>query len=75
MVRVWDLTTGQAQLTLEGHAGPVSTVAINRDGQRIVSGSWDGTIKVWDAQGSLGEDKKKADPPVLSVGSPGRTPR
>ena len=34
---------------LVGHAGPVSTVAVFRDGSKIVSGSWDNTIKIWDA--------------------------
>ncbi len=35
------------ELSLEGHIGPVQAVAVTRDG-RIVSGSWDNTIRVWD---------------------------
>jgi WD40 repeat protein len=38
-----------SSLTLEGHAGNVASVAFNPDGQRIVSGSDDKTVKVWDA--------------------------
>jgi WD40 repeat protein len=35
--------------TLRGHTDEVTSVAFSRDGNRIVSGSWDKTIKVWDA--------------------------
>lgn len=33
--------------SLMGHTGPVSSVAMSTDGRRAVSGSWDGTLKVW----------------------------
>jgi len=41
---------GQEPPTLEGHSGPVSSVSFSPDGKRIVSGSRDNTLKVWDAQ-------------------------
>jgi len=31
-----------------GHSSYVNAIAISPDGRYIVSGSWDGTIKVWD---------------------------
>ena len=35
--------------TLEGHSWDVSSVAYSPDGTKIVSGSGDKTIKIWDA--------------------------
>jgi WD40 repeat protein/serine/threonine protein kinase len=39
-----------AKQTLVGHAGQVRSVAFSPDGKRIVTGSWDQTAKVWDAE-------------------------
>ena len=35
-------------LTLYGHSSPVRSVSFSPDGNRIVSGSFDKTVKVWD---------------------------
>jgi WD40 repeat protein len=34
---------------IEGHSNMVSSVAFSPDGKRIVSGSWDKSIRIWDA--------------------------
>jgi WD40 repeat protein len=36
--------------TLEGHSDSVESVAFSRDSQMLASGSYDGTIKLWDAK-------------------------
>src|SRR5262249_34326222 len=37
-------------LSLQGHTAPVSSVCYSPDGKRVLSGSHDKTVKVWDAQ-------------------------
>ena len=36
--------------TLRGHSGYVFSVAYSPDGKHIVSGAYDKTVKIWDAQ-------------------------
>lgn len=49
-----DTISNTLRATLKGHALRVSTVAITADGNTIVSGSDDNTIKIWDSKnGSL----------------------
>jgi WD40 repeat protein len=50
---VWDLDNGRALRTLEGHASHVSGVALTLDGRRVISASWDKTLKVWDLDNGL----------------------
>ncbi|MGA1132218.1 MAG: AAA-like domain-containing protein, partial [Prochlorotrichaceae cyanobacterium] len=53
---------------LLGHEGPVSAVAFSPVGDRIVSGSSDGTLRLWDVQGNpIGEPFQGHTSSVLSV--------
>jgi len=50
---VWNLTRdgdkyGQASKRLKGHGHYVQDVSISSDGQFALSGSWDGTLRLWD---------------------------
>ena len=49
-VRLWDVSTGTLQATLEGHTGAVSEVAFSPDGHTLASGSSDDTIRLWDVR-------------------------
>jgi WD40 repeat protein len=39
--------------TLCGHSGPVDSVAYSADGQKIVSGSCDKTVRIWDSTSGM----------------------
>jgi len=40
----------QSRMTLRGHKKLAKSVAFSPDGKRIISGNWDSTINVWDAE-------------------------
>ena len=46
-VRLWDLTTGQHLHTFSNHTSKISALAFAKD-DRLVSGSSDGTVFIWD---------------------------
>jgi guanine nucleotide-binding protein subunit beta-2-like 1 protein len=53
-VIVWDLTKedpanfGTPRRSFTGHSHFISDVAVSSDGQFVLSGSWDGTLRLWD---------------------------
>ncbi len=49
IVAIWHGTDRSASPTrLVGHRGPVTSVAWTPDGTRVLSGSWDRSVRIWD---------------------------
>ncbi|KAL0960737.1 hypothetical protein HGRIS_005760 [Hohenbuehelia grisea] len=69
-VQIWDLPSGQ-QIgeSLVGHEDTVKSVAISKDGKRVVSCSWDKTIRIWDTGVSRSKTRSPNSPdsPVTSI--------
>jgi WD40 repeat protein len=59
-VKIWDLTTGQFIISLEGHRKDVHSVCLSGDGGMALSGSDDKTVKQWILDWNV-EDKKPAE--------------
>ena len=49
VLTVWDVSSRQLVKTLLGHASDVRAIAFSPDGKLLASGSYDDTIKLWDA--------------------------
>ena len=47
MVRLWNPATGQQVATLSGHTGTISTMAYESKSQRLVTGSFDASVRFW----------------------------
>ena len=47
-LEVWDVNTAQCLTTLAGHAGAVKPPAISRDGNYVVAGGADATVRLWE---------------------------
>jgi WD40 repeat protein len=46
-IRLWNTESGVLMRNLTGHTNKVYSVDILRDGQTIITGSWDSTLKLW----------------------------
>ncbi|CAE7145379.1 unnamed protein product [Rhizoctonia solani] len=50
-VQLWGVQTRKvASAPFKGHTSSVWSVSFSPDGARVVSGSWDNTIRIWDAE-------------------------
>jgi hypothetical protein len=52
-VELWDTASGRLLADLRGHTAGVRGVSLNDDGRLVATGSYDGTIKLWEAGGQL----------------------
>ncbi|OAI48991.1 hypothetical protein AYO44_00900 [Planctomycetaceae bacterium SCGC AG-212-F19] len=48
-VKLWDVATGTVRTTLHGHWRSVTSVVYSANGQSLVTGSADATVRFWDA--------------------------
>ncbi|KAF2220570.1 WD40-repeat-containing domain protein [Elsinoe ampelina] len=65
IVFLWDVATASTLRRWAGHAGRVNAVRFAGDGESlVVSGSYDGTVKVWDV-------KQRGERPVVTWGEAG----
>lgn len=46
-IQLWDAQTGQLLRELVGHQSGVNSLAFSKDGNLLVSGSYDGEVRVW----------------------------
>jgi serine/threonine-protein kinase len=54
---IWNLDNGQPIGQLVGHNAQVVCVAVSPDGKLVLSGSWDHTLRLWDA--TTGKQRKQ----------------
>lgn len=47
-IHIWSIDGRRPKMVLKGHEGPVNAVRFSDDGKRLVSGSDDRTIRLWD---------------------------
>lgn len=64
------LSRVREQNQIRGHQGPVGAVAFSPDGQRVLTGSEDGTAKIWTVQGQLVAELQVSPGGGTAVGDP-----
>ena len=56
-IRLWDIATGENIATFWGHPTDVQTLAFSPEGELLASGSFDGTILLWDMKPYLQQNE------------------
>lgn len=64
---VWSLQTGKLLEVLAGHEGPISCLEFHTPTSMLASGSWDGTLKLWNVFGNQCVETFEHGCDVLSV--------
>ncbi|KAF9106264.1 hypothetical protein BGX29_010020 [Mortierella sp. GBA35] len=53
-IRIWSMKTNDVLVTFNGHRSAVTALAFDKSGSRLVSGSRDTDLIVWDVEGEVG---------------------
>ncbi|KAG0306424.1 hypothetical protein BGZ98_002389, partial [Dissophora globulifera] len=53
-IRIWSMKTSDVLVTFNGHRSAVTSLAFDKSGSRLVSGSKDTDLIVWDVEGEVG---------------------
>ncbi|KAG0087088.1 hypothetical protein BGZ92_007602 [Podila epicladia] len=53
-IRIWSMKTSDVLVTFNGHRSAVTSLAFDKSGSRLVSGSRDTDLIVWDVEGEVG---------------------
>lgn len=66
---VWDLQTGRLEFRMEGHEDLTTSISYSPDGNSLLTGSADATLRIWDAE--TGKHLRTFDrrPPHVPVSS------
>ncbi len=64
-IQIRDVVTGELKATCEGHTAAVKSVLFSKQGDALVSGSLDGSIRFWDLIGK--QTQTIADPTVKGI--------
>eukprot|EP01041_Mallomonas_annulata_P006791 gene6791-13750_t len=66
-IYLWTLQTGQLLDILVGHEGPIACLEFSNTNATIASGSWDGTLKIWNVYQNSCEETMEHGCDVLAV--------
>jgi WD40 repeat protein len=66
-IYLWQLADGALNSRLQGHGGPVRSLAFAPDGKTIASGSDDATVRMWSTTGATAPLVLEQDLPIRAV--------
>ena len=66
-INIFDADAGRLLGSLAGHADTAYTIAFAPDGMRLLTGSWDRTVRIWDIRPAIGDGTISVGSPVVSV--------